>query len=229
MAASMKRRQIHLRSYIVQANGDRTKPSARRRFHVAVRFQPKSSSTTSLCPRWIRPKMPDMQGEKNPVDSKEWFQHEGRLTQHAPCFRAHHDDQTRRGRRRGVFPSSADGDPLGSAGRGRLNHVAPGLAAVNHNVPCVKNTLRCDRWFERINVRKRKGKRACLEREATRERGRTKFGLKALPRAQPSQPCEPSELERGVVSSYTTNAGGYRVYPSRLHRLDGNVDPPRSA
>ena len=45
---------------------------------------------------------------------------------------------------------------------GAYNHVAPGLAAVEATTfRCVKQpTLRCDRWFERIDTRaKRKGKK----------------------------------------------------------------------
>ena len=91
---------------------------------------------------------------------------------------------------------------------GAYNHVAPGLAAVEATTfRCVKQpTLRCDRWFERIDTRaKRKGKkRAWRGEENLREADVARsFGLKALAgrakSASTSTLRAQRELEKRVV------------------------------
>ena len=126
---------------------------------------------------------------------------------------------------------------------GAYNHVAPGLAAVEATTfRCVKQpTLRCDRWFERIDTRRKKGKgkkRAWKGEENLRESEVARsFGLKALASraksASTSTLRAQRELEQaGVVfpeQPDAITAGGYRVYrKTQEERLQGASRGPTS-
>jgi serine/threonine protein phosphatase 1 len=115
------------------------------------------------------PRMPlDMQGEKELLwIRKEWFDHDGAVDPYRTVFFGH-TTTTKIGKVAGDIAVSStslpDGRPAWVAmDVGAYNHVAPGLAAVNLATMAVTKqpTLRCDRWFERIDRRKkqRKGKR----------------------------------------------------------------------
>lgn len=142
------------------------------------------------------PRMPlDMQGEKELLwIRKEWFTHEGAVDPYRTVFFGH-TTTTKLGDVAGEIARSStllpDGRPAWvGLDVGAYNHVAPGLAAVNLvTMQVVKQpTLRCDRWFERIDQRakQRRGKRGkhtpvWKGPEALREAEvAVSFGLKAL-------------------------------------------------
>jgi serine/threonine protein phosphatase 1 len=113
------------------------------------------------------PRMPlDMQGEKELLwIRKEWFTHDGAVDPIRTVFFGH-TTTTKLGDAAGDVAFSqatlADGRPAWvGLDVGAYNHVAPGLAAVNIGTFRVvkQPTLRCDRWFERIAKRVKKGKR----------------------------------------------------------------------
>lgn len=140
------------------------------------------------------PRMPlDMQGEKELLYiRKEWFTHEDAVDPSRTVFFGH-TTTTKLGDAAGdvAFSSTRldDGRPAWvGLDVGAYNHVAPGLAAVNIATFRVvkQSTLRCDRWFERIDQRSTKmGKRK--KNRFWKGRGDLKeaevsvhFGLKAL-------------------------------------------------
>ena len=107
------------------------------------------------------PRMPlDMQGEKELLwIRKEWFTHEWPVDPARTVFFGH-TTTTKLGDAAGDVAFSparlADGRPAWvGLDVGAYNHVSPGLAAVNlATLRVVKQpTLRCDRWFERIDRR----------------------------------------------------------------------------
>ena len=140
------------------------------------------------------PRMPlDMQGEKELLYiRKEWFTHEDAVDPSRTVFFGH-TTTTKLGDAAGdvAFSSTrlADGRPAWvGLDVGAYNHVAPGLAAVNIATFRVvkQSTLRCDRWFERIDQRntanrKRKRNRFWKGRGDLKEAEVSlHFGLKAL-------------------------------------------------
>ena len=164
---------------------------------------------------------------------KPWFEHEGAVDPARTVFFGH-TTTTKLGDAAGEVAFSphrlSDGRPAWvGMDVGAYNHVAPGLAAVEAtSFRCVKQpTLRCDRWFERIDTRaKRKGKkRAWRGEENLREADVARsFGLKALAgrakSASTSTLRAQRELEKaGVVFPQqpdTITNGGYRVYRKSL-------------
>ena len=198
-------------SYIVQANGDLYE--AKRQ--MAEDFMWLDTLPTQIVLDHLRfvhagydPRMPlDMQGEKELLwIRKEWFQHEGAVDPARTVFFGH-TTTTKLGDAGEVAFSDdrlPDGRPAWvGLDVGAYNHVAPGLAAVEAiTFRCVKQpTLRCDRWFERIDTRtKKKGKgkkRAWKGEENLRESEVARsFGLKAWPH-EPNPPAPPP-FERSV-------------------------------
>ena len=226
-------------SYIVQANGDLYE--AKRQ--MAEDFMWLDTLPTQIVldhHRFVHagydPRMPlDMQGEKELLwIRKEWFQHEGTVDPARTVFFGH-TTTTKLGEAGDVAFSDdllPDGRPAWvGMDVGAYNHVAPGLAAVEATTfRCVKQpTLRCDRWFERIDTRrKKKGKkrRAWKGEENLREAEIARsFGLKALAAraktASTSTLRAQRELEKaGVVfpqPHQMITAGGYRVYRQSDH------------
>ncbi len=111
------------------------------------------------------PRMPlDMQGEKELLYiRKTWFTHEGSVDPARTVFFGH-TTTTKLGEAGEVAyaPTTLpDGRPAWvGLDVGAYNHVAPGITAVNiHTLREIKQpTLRCDRWFERIDRRSRTAK-----------------------------------------------------------------------
>ena len=106
------------------------------------------------------PRMPlDMQGEKELLwIRKEWFNHDGVVDPYRTVFFGH-TTTTKLGDVAGEVAFShaklVDGRPAWvGVDIGAYNHVAPGLAAVDVSSfrVVIQPTLRCDRWFERINT-----------------------------------------------------------------------------
>ena len=228
-------------SYIVQAEGD---------LHLAKQsmlddFMWLDTLPTQLVLDHIRlvhagydPRMPlDMQGEKELLwIRKEWFQYEGAVDPARTVFFGH-TTTTKLGDAAGEIARSsvllADGRPAWvGLDVGAYNHVSPGLAAVNISTfATVKQpTLRCDRWFDRINASKTKGKK----KRAWKGKGNQReaevaqsFGLKAL--MQRASSASTSTLrahraleEAGVVfppgmHDGVMTAGGTACIPSRLN------------
>ena len=225
-------------SYIVQANGDLYEAKQQ----MAEDFMWLDTLPTQIVLDHLRlvhagydPRMPlDMQGEKELLwIRKPWFEHEGAVDPARTVFFGH-TTTTKLGDAAGEVAFSpqllSDGRPAWvGMDVGAYNHVAPGLAAVEATTfRCVKQpTLRCDRWFERIDTRaKRKGKkRAWRGEENLREADVARsFGLKALAgrakSASTSTLRAQRELEKaGVVFPLqpdTITTGGYRVYRKSL-------------
>ena len=225
-------------SYIVQANGDLYEAKEQ----MAEDFMWLDTLPTQIVLDHLRfvhagydPRMPlDMQGEKELLwIRKPWFEHEGAVDPARTVFFGH-TTTTKLGDAAGEVAFSphllSDGRPAWvGMDVGAYNHVAPGLAAVEATTfRCVKQpTLRCDRWFERIDTRaKRKGKkRAWKGEENLREADVARsFGLKALAgrakSASTSTLRAQRELEKaGVVFPQqpdTITTGGYRVYRKSL-------------
>jgi len=107
------------------------------------------------------PRMPlDLQGEKELLwIRKPWFTHETAVDPYRTVFFGH-TTTTKLGNAAGKVAFSPtclpDGRPAWvGMDVGAYNHVAPGIAAVNLATLRVtkQRTLRCDRWFERINTR----------------------------------------------------------------------------
>ena len=179
------------------------------------------------------PRMPlDMQGEKELLwIRKEWHQHEGPVDP-ARTVLFGHTTTTKLGDAGEVARSAQrlpDGRPAWiGLDVGAYNHVSPGIAAVNlTTLNTIKQpTLRCDRWFERINTRPQrksskkkawKGPDSLKEAEVSQS-----FGLKALAlrarRASLSTLRAQRELERvGVVFPPSARcivdaSAGYRIF-----------------
>ena len=239
-------------SYIVQANGDLYE--AKRQ--MAEDFMWLDTLPTQIVLDHLRfvhagydPRMPlDMQGEKELLwIRKEWFQHEGAVDPARTVFFGH-TTTTKLGDAAGEVAYSpnvlSDGRPTWvGMDVGAYNHVAPGLAAVEATTfRCVKQpTLRCDRWFERIDTRakrKSKGKeRVWKGEENLREADvAMSFGLKALAgRAKSASTATlraQRELEEaGVVFPLQPDAftiGGYRVYRKSPEETDAVTRGPTS-
>ena len=223
-------------SYIVQANGDlhRAKQS------MLDDFMWLDTLPTQLVLDHVRlvhagydPRMPiDMQGEKELLwIRKEWFQYEGAVDPARTVFFGH-TTTTKLGDAAGEVARSSvllpDGRPAWvGLDVGAYNHVSPGLAAVDITTfATVKQpTLRCDRWFDRINSTKGNGKKKTAwkgkgnQREAEVAQS---FGLKSL--MQRASSASTSSLrahraleEAGVVfppgvHHGVMTSGGYRVY-----------------
>ena len=140
------------------------------------------------------PRMPlDMQGEKELLYiRKEWFTHEDAVDPSRTVFFGH-TTTTKLADTAGDVAFSptllSDGRPAWvGLDVGAYNHVAPGLAAVNIASLRVtkQRTLRCDRWFDRIDQRTTKHKKRKKTRtwkgEANLKEADVSlhFGLKAL-------------------------------------------------
>ena len=240
-------------SYIVQANGDLYE--AKRQ--MAEDFMWLDTLPTQIVLDNLRfvhagydPRMPlDMQGEKELLwIRREWFEYEGAVDPARTVFFGH-TTTTKLGDAGEVAYSKErlpDGRPAWvGMDIGAYNHVAPGLAAVETTtLRCVKQpTLRCDRWFDRIDTQgKKKGKgkknRAWKGEENLRESEVARsFGLKALASraksASTSTLRAQRELEQvGVVfpeQPDAITAGGYRVYRKTMEeRLQGASRGPTS-
>ena len=237
-------------SYIVQANGDLYEAKQQ----MAEDFMWLDTLPTQIVLDHLRlvhagydPRMPlDMQGEKELLwIRKPWFEHEGAVDPARTVFFGH-TTTTKLGDAAGEVAFSpqllSDGRPAWvGMDVGAYNHVAPGLAAVEATTfRCVKQpTLRCDRWFERIDTRaKRKGKkRAWRGEENLRESDVARsFGLKALAgrakSASTSTLRAQRELEKaGVVFPQQPDAittGGYRVYRQSLQEVHAAPRGPTS-
>ena len=220
-------------SYIVQAEGDLWQ--AKRR--MLDDFMWLDALPTQLVLDDIRlvhagydPRMPlDMQGEKELLwIRKQWFQHEGAVDPARTVFFGH-TTTTKLGGAGEVATSETvlpDGRPAWiGVDVGAYNHVSPGLVAMDvRTFRVVKQpTLRCDRWFERINTRKGKKKKAVWKgKEDLREAEvALSFGLKAL--AARARTARKSTMraqraleEVGVVFPPEHNLdrtiGGYRIF-----------------
>ena len=162
------------------------------------------------------PRMPlDMQGEKELLwIRKPWFTHEEAVDPTRTVFFGH-TTTTKLGDAAGDVAFSTtrldDGRPAWvGLDVGAYNHVSPGLAAVNIATLRVTKqpTLKCDRWFERIDKRAKNSKKKKktwkgVENLKEAEIARS-FGLRALAlrakKARPSTLRARQELERvGVV------------------------------
>ena len=179
------------------------------------------------------PRMPlDMQGEKELLwIRKEWHQHEGPVDPVRTVLFGH-TTTTKLGDAGEVARSAqrlTDGRPAWiGLDVGAYNHVSPGIAAVNlTTLNTVKQpTLRCDRWFERINTRPQrksnkkkawKGPGSLKEAEVSQSFGLRALGLRAR-RASLSTLRAQRELERvGVVFPPSARcivdaSAGYRIF-----------------
>ena len=183
------------------------------------------------------PRMPlDMQGEKELLwIRKEWFQHEGAVDPARTVFFGH-TTTTKLGDVAGDVAYAhallPDGRPAWvGLDVGAYNHVSPGLAAVDVRTFRVvkQSTLRCDRWFERINTRKGKKKnRVWKGYENLREAEVSiSFGLKSLAnrarKTRTSTLRAQRELEEvGVVfppePELEQTMGGYRIFKRAAQR-----------
>ena len=177
------------------------------------------------------PRMPlDMQGEKELLwIRKEWFQHEGAVDPARTVFFGH-TTTTKLGDVAGEVARSEtllfDGRPAWvGVDVGAYNHVSPGLVAMDVSTFRVvkQPTLRCDRWFERINTRKSTKKNAVWKGEENLREAEVarSFGLKALAnrakKARTSTLRAQRELEEvGVVfppqAHHDQTMGGYRIF-----------------
>ena len=177
------------------------------------------------------PRMPlDMQGEKELLwIRKEWFQHEGAVDPARTVFFGH-TTTTKLGDAAGEVARSEtllfDGRPAWvGVDVGAYNHVSPGLVAMDVSTFRVvkQPTLRCDRWFERINTRKSTKKNAVWKGEENLREAEVarSFGLKALAnrakKARTSTLRAQRELEEvGVVfppqAYHDQTMGGYRIF-----------------
>ncbi len=183
------------------------------------------------------PRMPlDMQGEKELLwIRKEWFQHEGAVDPARTVFFGH-TTTTKLGDTAGEVARSEtllfDGRPAWvGVDVGAYNHVSPGLVAMDVSTFRVvkQPTLRCDRWFERINTRKNKKKNAVWKGEENLREAEVarSFGLKALAsrakKARTSTLRAQRELEEiGVVfppqAHHDETMGGYRIFKRAAQR-----------
>ena len=221
-------------SYIVQSNGDLYKAKDR----MLDDFMWLDTLPTQLVLDHTRlvhagydPRMPiDMQGEKELLwIRKEWYQHEGAVDPSRTVFFGHTTTTKLADAAGAVAFSSnqlADGRPAWvGLDVGAYNHVSPNLAAIDIATFRIvqQPTLRCDRWFERINTRsKQKGKKKTWKgqenlREAEIARS---FGLKALATRAKQNSRSTLRAQRaleevGVVfppELNGTSIGGYRIY-----------------
>ncbi len=235
-------------SYIVQSNGDLYEARDR----MLDDFMWLDNLPTQLVLDHIRlvhagydPRMPiDMQGEKELLwIRKEWFEHEGTVDPSRTVFFGH-TTTTKLGDAAGEVAFSPNRLPDGRPAWvgldvGAYNHVSPNLAAVDiASFRIVQQpTLRCDRWFERINTRpKQKGKKKAWKgKENLRESEVARsFGLKAL--VSRAKHASRSTLraqraleEAGVVfppELSGTSIGGYRIY-RKASMVDGETEKPR--
>ena len=183
------------------------------------------------------PRMPlDMQGEKELLwIRKEWFQHEGAVDPARTVFFGH-TTTTKLSDAAGEVARSEtllfDGRPAWvGVDIGAYNHVSPGLVAMDVSTFRVvkQPTLRCDRWFERINTRKSTKKNAVWKGEENLREAEVarSFGLKALAsrakKARTSTLRAQRELEEvGVVfppqAHHDQTMGGYRIFKRAAQR-----------
>ena len=229
-------------SYIVQANGDLYQAKQQ----MLDDFMWLDALPTQLVLDHIRlvhagydPRMPiDMQGEKELLwIRKEWFEHDGSVDPARTVFFGH-TTTTKLGDRAGEVAFSshllADGRPSWvGLDVGAYNHVSPSLAAVDIATFRVvqQPTLRCDRWFERINTRRKqkgkkkktwKGQENLREAEVARSFGLTALITRSKHASRSTLRAQRALEEAGVVFSPELNGttiGGYRIY--RKSPLDG--------
>ena len=221
-------------SYIVQAEGDLWQAKQ----NMVDDFIWLDNLPTQIVLDHIRlvhagydPRMPlDMQGEKELLwIRKEWFQHEGAVDPARTVFFGH-TTTTKLGDAAGEVARSEtllfDGRPAWvGVDIGAYNHVSPGLVAMDVSTFRVvkQPTLRCDRWFERINTRKSTKKNAVWKGEENLREAEVarSFGLKALAnrakKARTSTLRAQRELEEvGVVfppqAHHDQTMGGYRIF-----------------
>lgn len=190
------------------------------------------------------PRMPlDMQGEKELLwIRKAWTQHEGAVDPARTVFFGH-TTTTKLGDAAGEVARSetilADGRPAWvGVDVGAYNHVSPGLVAMDMSTFRVvkQPTLRCDRWFERINTRKSKKKKTVWKGEENLREAEValSFGLKALAirakKARTSTLRAQRELEEvGVVfppqMHHDQTMGGYRIFKRAAQRAKEAILP----
>ena len=221
-------------SYIVQAEGDLWQAKQ----NMVDDFIWLDNLPTQIVLDHIRlvhagydPRMPlDMQGEKELLwIRKEWFQHEGAVDPARTVFFGH-TTTTKLGDAAGEVARSEtllfDSRPAWvGVDIGAYNHVSPGLVAMDVSTFRVvkQPTLRCDRWFERINTRKSTKKNAVWKGEENLREAEVarSFGLKALAnrakKARTSTLRAQRELEEvGVVfppqAHHDQTMGGYRIF-----------------
>ena len=233
-------------SYIVQAEGDLWQ--AKR--NMVDDFMWLDNLPTQIVLDDVRlvhagydPRMPlDMQGEKELLwIRKAWTQHEGAVDPARTVFFGH-TTTTKLGDAAGEVARSPtllpDGRPAWvGLDVGAYNHVSPGLAAMDVRTLRVvmQPTLRCDRWFERIN--QQKGKKDALwkgEGNLREAEVSLSFGLKALAmrakKARVSTHRAQRELEEaGVVfppSHVNQTTEGYRIFKRAAQRAK-EASPPR--
>ena len=166
---------------------------------------------------------------------KEWFKHEGAVDPARTVFFGH-TTTTKLGDAAGEVARSEtllfDGRPAWvGVDVGAYNHVSPGLVAMDVSTFRVvkQPTLRCDRWFERINTRKNTKKNAVWKGEENLREAEVarSFGLKALAsrakKARTSTLRAQRELEEvGVVfppqAHHDQTMGGYRIFKRAAQR-----------
>ncbi len=227
-------------SYIVQAEGDLWQ--AKRR--MVDDFMWLDALPTQIVLDHIRlvhagydPRMPlDTQGEKELLwIRKEWFHHEGAVDPARTVFFGH-TTTTKLGDTAGEVARCqtllADGRPAWvGVDVGAYNHVSPGLAAIDVSTFRVvkQPTLRCDRWFERINTRKNTKKNAVWKGDENLREAEValSFGLKALTNSAKKPRGSTLRVQReleeiGVVfppeAAPHPPLGGYRVFKRAAQR-----------
>ena len=235
-------------SYIVQSNGDLYEAKDR----MLEDFMWLDTLPTELVLDRIRlvhagynPQIPlDMQGEKELLwIRKEWYLHEGSVDPSRTVFFGH-TTTTKLGDAAGEVAFSSNQLPDGRPAWigldvGAYNHVSPKLAAVNiASFRIVEQpTLRCDRWFERINTRPKstgkkktwKGQENLREAEVARSFGLAALVSRAADASRSSLRAQRALEDVGVVfppNLNGTSIGGYRIY-RKSSMADGELEISR--
>ena len=240
-------------SYIVQAEGDLWKAKET----MLDDFMWLDTLPTQIVLDGVRlvhagydPRMPlDMQGEKELLwIRKPWFTHDQAVDPSRTVFFGH-TTTTKLNNAAGEVAFSNqrldDGRPAWvGLDVGAYNHVAPGIGAVEvATLRVVKQpTLKCDRWFERIDRRNNRGKKRTVwkgvedlkESEISRSFGLKALALRAKKTHQSTVRAQRELEEIGVVFAQTVSEDmiqqaltetGYRIVRRTL-RTSRN-DRPR--
>ena len=240
-------------SYIVQAEGDLWKAKET----MLDDFMWLDTLPTQIVLDGVRlvhagydPRMPlDMQGEKELLwIRKPWFTHDQAVDPSRTVFFGH-TTTTKLNNAAGEVAFSNqrldDGRPAWvGLDVGAYNHVAPGIGAVDVATLRVlkQPTLKCDRWFERIDRRNNRGKKRTVwkgvedlkESEISRSFGLKALALRAKKTHQSTVRAQRELEEIGVVFAQTVSEDmiqqaltetGYRIVRRTL-RTSRN-DRPR--
>ena len=240
-------------SYIVQAEGDLWKAKET----MLDDFMWLDTLPTQIVLDGVRlvhagydPRMPlDMQGEKELLwIRKPWFTHDQAVDPSRTVFFGH-TTTTKLNNAAGEVAFSNqrldDGRPAWvGLDVGAYNHVAPGIGAVEVATLRVlkQPTLKCDRWFERIDRRNNRGKKRTVwkgvedlkESEISRSFGLKALALRAKKTHQSTVRAQRELEEIGVVFAQTVSEDmiqqaltetGYRIVRRTL-RTSRN-DRPR--